>query len=262
MILSDNQLKKKLNIAYKSFDKSKISPDPLEFLHRYKNPRDIEISGIISSTFAYGNIKQIMSILEKIHKIMGQSPYDFVLNFNLNKDRNKFNNIYHRFFSDNDIVTLFAVLNEIINTYSSIKYMFLLYDFDKDSNLKNSISFFSQNFKHRIKKYSTLTQGLKFMFPDPLSGSACKRMNLFLRWMIRKDELDFGIWEEFLPNKLVIPIDTHIAKISKQIGLTKLKTVNWNMAEEITNNLKKFDKNDPVKYDFALCHIGMRKEKF
>ncbi len=262
MILSENQLRKKLNLAYKSFDKSKISPDPLEFLHRFKDPRDIEISGIISSTFAFGNIKQIISILEKLHKIMGQSPYDFVLNFNINKDRNKFNGIYHRFFTDNDIIALYAVLNEIISNYGSIKYMFLLYYFDKDNNLKNSISFFSQNIKQRLKKYSTLTQGLRFMFPDPLSGSACKRMNLFLRWMIRKDELDFGLWVEFLPDKLVIPIDTHIAKISKQIGLTTLKTVSWRMAEEITNNLKKFDNKDPVKYDFALCHIGMRKEKF
>lgn len=107
------------------------------------------------------------------------------------------------------------------------------------------------------------------MFPLPEKGSACKRMNLFLRWMVRKDELDFGLWtclsgrqDEIPTSKLIIPVDTHIARICKQLKLTKKKNVSWKMAEEITNNLKKFDPNDPVKYDFALCHIGMRKQVF
>lgn len=262
MILSNNQLKKKLEYHYKAYDKTKISPDPLEFLHRYKDPRDIEISGLISSTFAFGNIKQIIVILEKLHKIMGKSPYEYIEKFNIEKQRKKFNGLYHRFFTTEDILTLFLVLHEIIITYGSIKYMFLMYYFDRDENLKSCISLFSQNMTHRFIKHSELTNGLKFMFPDPAKGSACKRINLFLRWMIRKDELDFGLWTEFSTDKLIIPIDTHIAKISIVLGLTKMKTVSWLMSEEITSNLKKFDKIDPIKYDFALCHIGMRKETF
>jgi uncharacterized protein (TIGR02757 family) len=100
------------------------------------------------------------------------------------------------------------------------------------------------------------------MFPLPSAGSACKRMNLFLRWMVRKDELDFGIWNEISPAKLVIPVDTHIARICKELKLTRLKNVSWKMAEEITDSLRKFDPVDPVKYDFAICHIGMRKMEF
>jgi len=107
------------------------------------------------------------------------------------------------------------------------------------------------------------------MFPLPEKGSACKRMNLFLRWMIRKDELDFGLWiflssrqEEIPTSKLIIPVDTHVARICKQLKLTKRKNVSWKMAEEITQNLKKYDPDDPVKYDFAICHIGMRKQVF
>ncbi|MBK6915356.1 MAG: DUF2400 family protein [Ignavibacteriales bacterium] len=87
-------------------------------------------------------------------------------------------------------------------------------------------------------------------------------MNLFLRWMVRKDELDFGLWNEIPTNKLIIPVDTHVARICKELKLTSLKNVSWKMAEEITNNLKKFDRLDPVKYDFAICHIGIRKMKF
>ncbi len=100
------------------------------------------------------------------------------------------------------------------------------------------------------------------MFPNPQKGSACKRMNLFLRWMVRKDELDFGLWEEIPKDKLLIPVDVHIARICKQLKLTKKKNVSWKMAEEITEKLKKFDSEDPVKYDFAICHIGMRKLVF
>ena len=95
------------------------------------------------------------------------------------------------------------------------------------------------------------------MFPLPKKGSACKRMNLFLRWMVRKDELDFGLWKEIPTAKLVIPVDTHIARICKSLKLTKRKNVSWQMAEEITMNLKKFDANDPVKYDFALFGMGV-----
>nr|MBP9121411.1 TIGR02757 family protein [Ignavibacterium sp.] len=93
-------------------------------------------------------------------------------------------------------------------------------------------------------------------------GSACKRMNLFLRWMVRKDELDFGLWKEISTSKLVIPVDTHIARISRSLNLTKRKNADWKMAEEITLNLKRFDAEDPIKYDFAICHIGIRKLKF
>jgi uncharacterized protein (TIGR02757 family) len=106
-----------------------------------------------------------------------------------------------------------------------------------------------------------LTDGIKFMFPLPEKGSSCKRMNLFLRWMVRKDELDFGLWKGITTDKLIIPVDTHVARICTELGLTSRKNVSWKMAEEITDNLKEFDPVDPVKYDFAICHIGMRKIK-
>ncbi len=259
---NNNLLKQKLEYHYKAFDKSKISPDPLEFLHRYNNSNDIEISGILSALFAFGNIKQIMLILEKIHKLMGKHPYDFIINFNKEKQLKKFENLYHRFYSSEDIISLFLALKEILINYGSLKYLFLLYYFEKDEDLKNSIYFFNRNITSVINKYSNPTTGTKFMFPDPAKGSACKRLNLFLRWMVRKDELDFGLWEEIPTSKLTIPLDTHIAKISKELKLTNKKIVNWSMAEEITKNLKIFDENDPIKYDFALCHIGMRNQEF
>ena len=132
----------------------------------------------------------------------------------------------------------------------------------EDVNIKNALSHFCNFFLDEIKKKDEISLGIKFMFPIPEKGSACKRMNLFLRWMVRKDELDFGLWNEIQTNKLIIPVDTHVARICRNLKITKRKNVNWLMAEEITNKLKSYDPIDPVKYDFAICHIGMRKMIF
>lgn len=260
--LTRQQLKNKLEYHYKAFDKSKISPDPLEFPHRFKYWKDIEAASLIASTLAYGNIKQIMNSLEKIFTIIGRSPYEFAIDFNFNKKTKLFKNIHHRFYSDKDLAALFHSLHLVYTNYNSLKYLFLLYYFEKEESLKNSLTLFSGHLYELALKSGVDSTGLKFMFPDLHKGSACKRLNLFMRWMVRKDELDFGIWSEIPASKLVIPVDTHVARICKMLKLTKAKNVSWNMAEEITNNLKIFDPEDPVKYDFAICHIGMRKLKF
>ena len=254
--------KKKLDYHYKYFDFTQISPDPLEFPHKFTNPFDIEISAFLSSIFAYGNVIQINNSLEKIHSIMKMKPYEFVMKYNYDKSAGKFKDVKHRFYTSSDIAKLFYGLNKIYTAYGSLRYFFMLYYFDNDENLKNSISFFSHHLLEIISQKGKLSPGIKFMFPDPLKGSACKRMNLFLRWMVRKDDLDFGLWTEISTAQLLIPIDTHVAKICKQLKLTKRRTVSWIMAEEITKRLRNFDPVDPVKYDFAICHIGMRKMKF
>ena len=196
--------------------------------------------------------------------IVKTNPYHFVLNFSP-KDHKRFVGLKHRFYSENDILKLFVVLNQVYQQFGSLKYLFLSSYNSEDINLKNAISKFSHHLIHIFQVTSEtqkVSQGIKFMFPLPEKGSACKRMNLFLRWMVRKDELDFGLWKEIPTSKLIIPVDTHIARISRSLKLTNRKNVSWQMAEEITENLKKFDPVDPVKYDFALCHIGMRKMKF
>lgn len=255
-------LREKLNYHYRYFNFSQLSPDPLEFVHRYESFNDREISAFLSSIFAYGNVKQIINILNNLHKLMESKPSQFVENFKLSRDVNLLRNIKFRFYTPQDIAVLFAILHDIYLYNKSIRYTFLLHHFEEEKNLKNTISLFSQNILDHAKNYGKITNGLKFMFPDPLKGSACKRMNLFLRWMVRKDELDLGLWPEISTDKLVIPVDTHVARICRSLKLTRRKVISWKMAEEITENLKKFDAFDPVKYDFAICHIGMRKKEF
>jgi len=261
--LTKEKIKNKLTYHYKAFDRTTISPDPLEFPHRFTSPPDIEAAAFIASVFAYGSVAQILNTLEKIFDIMDNDPANFITEYKLKKEGKLFRDIKHRFYTGEDIALLFAGLSKVYKVYGSLNYLFLLYYFEKAPNIKGALSFFSRNLTTIVTKEGQHTSnGIKFMFPDPLNRSACKRQNLFLRWMVRKDELDFGLWKEIPPSKLVIPVDTHIAKISKYLKLTKRKNVSWQMAEEITNNLKKFDPVDPVKYDFALCHIGMRKLNF
>jgi len=255
-------LKNKLECHYKAFDKSKLEPDPLQFPHLFRAEKDIEVMAFIASVFAYGNVKQINNSLKKFLILSNNKPFSFIQNFK-SEESNKEFSFVHRFYSSNDIIRLFNLLNRAYSEFGSLKSLFLSGYNETDNNTKNAISNFSNYFLSRAKKeFGKLSRGLKFMFPVPEKGSACKRMNLFLRWMVRKDELDFGLWSEIPTSKLIIPVDTHVARICKQLKLTRRKNVSWKMAEEITDNLKKFDPNDPVKYDFAICHIGMRKLKF
>lgn len=258
----DLLLKEKLEYHYSYFDFSKLSPDPLEFPHKFKANPDIEISSFISSLFAYGNVTQIRNSLEKIHSLMLNQPFNFIQNYPSVNGTDIFTGLNHRFYSSRDIETLFGVLHKIYSEFGSLKSFFLEGYSSNEENLKLSISSFSKRFLKMNPLGRYITNGFKFMIPDPLKGSACKRMNLFLRWMVRKDDLDFGLWNEIPSSKLIIPVDTHVARICRQLRMTSRKNVSWNMASEITDILKKFDPNDPVKYDFAICHIGMRKLKF
>ena len=256
-------LKQKLDYHYNAFDRSKLKPDPLQFLHLFNDEKDIEVMGLIASIFAYGSVKQIINSLNKIIEITKNEPYNFTMQFDFQKDKIKLNGLKHRFYTEKDITHLFFLIQTAYREFGSLKNLFSM-GFDKnDENVKNGITNFSEYFLNSYKRmYGNFSNGIKFMFPLPQKESACKRMNLFLRWMVRKDELDLGLWNEISPNKLIIPVDTHIARICKQLKLTNRKNVNWKMAEEITGKLKRFDPVDPVKYDFALCHIGMRKIEF
>ncbi len=259
---SDAKLKEKLDQHYKFFDRSKISPDPLEFPKRFQNKNDIEISAFLSSLFAYGNVKQIMNSLNHLHSIMNWEPYGFVINYNNKKEGVLLEGFKHRFYTSDDVRMLFGALNIIYTRHGSLEEIFNSIFKEDQGDLKLTISLFSKKIIQLCSVGKETSHGIKFMFPNPLIGSACKRMNLFLRWMVRSDELDFGLWKEIPASKLIIPVDTHVAQICTRLKFTKSKNVSWKMAEEITNRLKTFDPIDPVKYDFAICHIGMRKMEF
>ncbi|RPI63737.1 MAG: DUF2400 domain-containing protein, partial [Ignavibacteriales bacterium] len=190
-------LKHKLEYHYKTFDRTKLEPDPLQFLHMFNDEKDIEVVGLIASIFAYGNVKQIENTLKKFIIVFNGKPYSFIKNFSLSKNSKKISDIKHRFYTEDDLLKLFIILNKEIKKHKSIKQIFLQGYNISDENVKNGISNFSNYFLNSfLETFGKVSAGIKFMFPLPEKGSACKRMNLFLRWMVRKDELDFGLWKE------------------------------------------------------------------
>ncbi len=255
-------LKKTLDKFYREYDfRDRLGYDPIDFPHRYSDPADVEVAGFIASCFAYGKVGLFKPVIEKILRPGGRHPAEFFLNFTL-KDARYFKDTAYRFNSERDVVCLAYMLGRILRERGSLKNAFYRFYNPDDEDTGNALTGFVDSFLEIsvspvYGENSTLPPGLRQLLPSPRRGSACKRMNLFLRWMVRTEDIDFGIWNRVSPSKLIIPLDTHIARISRCLGLTRRKAADWKTAKEITVSLKKLDPHDPLKYDFALCHLGI-----
>lgn len=255
-------LKSTLNKLYRDFDfKDRLKHDPIEFPHRYSRPKDIEIAGFIASSFAYGKIGLFKPVIEQILKPGGRRPSSFIMNFSLKRDKKYLKDISYRFSKNEDILCYINMLSTTLRKWGSLKNLFYHHFSPEHDDVKEAITGFVGYFLNqdtsKIYGKNIKPQGLTHLFPSPKKGSACKRLNLFLRWMVRRKDIDLGVWDEVLPSKLIIPLDTHIAKISKCLGLTKRAASDWRKAKEITESLKMLNPEDPIKYDFALCHRGI-----
>lgn len=255
-------LRDSLNRLYEECNiNERLRNDPIEFPHRYTNPLDIEVSGFIASAFAYGKIGLFKPVIERILISCGRSPYDFILNFTQSKGSRYLKGISYRFSKERDVIGFLYMISVAIKRWGSLKKLFYHYYREDHEDIGDALT----GFVNSLLKIDTSPiygrdikpHGLNHFFPIPSNGSACKRMNLFLRWMVRKDDIDFGIWEKIPPSKLIIPLDTHITKISRCIGLTRRISSDWKTAKEITESLKRLDPADPIRYDFALCHHGI-----
>ncbi len=255
-------LKQKLDRLYSDYDfQGRIAHDPIELPHQYSRPEDIEISGFIASCLAYGKVTLFKPVIKALLSRMGQSPCDFLIHFNVRRQRDLFAGLRYRFNRNDDIIGLLYVLSSVIKKYGSLESAFKRHYRKSDSSvaagLAGIIDIFLGMDTAAVYGDDMKREGLLQFFPSPSRGSACKRMNIFLRWMIRDRDIDFGIWKGIPKNKLVIPLDVHIARISRCLGFTRRSTQDWKMAVEITESLKTIDPEDPLKYDFALCHQGI-----
>jgi len=255
-------LKNVLDKFYRDYDfKGRLGHDPIEFPHRYENRRDVEVSAFIASSLAYGKVELFKPIIKKILSEMGSSPYEFLLEFSIKRHRRLFEGIKYRFNENYDLMALLFILHKTLTGNKSLENLFMkFFRFDSltiEEGLTGFVASLLQTNTSVVYGKDIKPAGLRQLFPSPLDGSACKRANLFLRWMVRDRDIDFGIWEGIPKKKLVIPLDTHIARISRCLGFTERKSQGWKMALEITEALKRFDPEDPLKYDFALCHHGI-----
>jgi uncharacterized protein (TIGR02757 family) len=242
----------------------RIDNDPVCYVRRFKNIDDRETAGLISSAFAYGNVNIIIKTLGRIFNHLGSSPSDFLKNRS-RKQFSIFDDFYYRFNNSDDLKTLLWTIGEIQIEWGSLETLFLKgYKQDSKANGGNfaaGLEHFSSAFNNLAKKSPyTNRKNFEYFFPFPSKGSPCKRLCLFMRWMNRSDNVDPGGWKGVNLSDLIIPLDTHIARIGKYLGFTKRKNADWRMAVEITESLKAIDPEDPLKYDFVLCHMGISGE--
>ncbi|MBC7641408.1 MAG: TIGR02757 family protein [Flavobacterium sp.] len=228
-----------------------IESDPIQIPHLYSLKEDIEIAGFLAATISWGNRKMIIQNSHKMMQIMGNSPYDFVMSYNENNLQN-LENFVHRTFNNIDLITFFQALRNIYSNHDGLESVFA----KKQSidGLQEAISgfkkvFFEIHHPSRTEKHVS----------DPKNNSAAKRINMFLRWMVRNDNkgVDIGIWKTISPSKLSCPLDVHSGNVARKLGLLTRNQNDGKALAELDLKLRTFDNSDPVKYDFALFGLGV-----
>lgn len=251
----NNNLKSYLDSIYNIYRHKHSSKDPVWTLHDFHDEKDIEIAGLIISSYSYGRVENINDFVNRFLKKVGLNFYEFTVNFSQQKDKKLLKDLYYRFNSSEDLVLLIKNISSAVKEYGSLKNAFTASYNSQHSSIIPALTEFSEI----LNKYQNGSTSYGYLIPSPKKRSACKRLNLFLRWMVRKDEIDLGIWSEVTASKLLIPVDTHVYRVSRYLGLADRITPDIKFAEELTGSLKKFDREDPVKYDFALCHVSIDK---
>ena len=244
--------KKALESTYARFNKKEfIHPDPLEFVYRYTTSGDREIAGFVAAALAYGNVTQILKSVEKVFKPMGTSPRRWLLKTSPADITGAFRSFKHRFTTGAELAVFLINIKTTVEKHGSLENCFLKHYRPADETLAGAIYDFVNDFNARACA-PTLT-------PCPEKKSSFKRLNLFLRWMVRHDTVDPGVWSKVPPSKLIIPLDTHMFQVAKKDGLTRRNDTSMKTALEITAAFRKVSPEDPVKYDFSLTRAGIRK---
>jgi uncharacterized protein (TIGR02757 family) len=242
--------------------KSRILHDPITFPRRYHDPEDQAAAGLIGASLAYGYVNAFRPVIERLLALAGPSPADYLRSFDLKRERPRFGPLYYRFSDSNDLLAFFFILHRLIDRYVSLCALFEACVHPADEDIGPLLGRYVQAAlavdTRPVYRHGRKPDGLRHLFSGPAQGGASKRLCMFLRWMVRPaDGIDLGLWPVLLPSQLIIPLDAHIVRISRYLGLTRRKSAGWSMAQEVTANLRTICPEDPVKYDFALCHFGM-----
>jgi len=229
--------------------------DPVDFVHRYEEPADQEIVGLISASLAFGNAVSARRSIDKVLAVLGPEPAQIVAGTGEVELRRRLRGFAHRIYRGEHLASMLTRAGALLREQGSLGNAFAGFHRESDGDFRESLARLADALRG-----DTRSRSLRHLISDPRAGSACKRLVLYARWMIRSaDGVDLGLWP-ISPSALLIPVDTHIHRISRNLGLTHRRTASWATAEEITAALRKFDPEDPVKYDFALCHLGVSRD--
>jgi len=252
----------RLDDLYRSFDHVTSATDPVHIVRRFTSPADREIVGFCAAALAFGRVASMLQSIESLLAVMGPHPAAFVRRFDPAQERLRLEPLVHRWISGRDLIALLIVLQRMLIEAGSIEAFFLQGDVATSPHVGPALDSFSTralatDLRAAYGRRVPRQRGVAYFFPRPSAGSACKRLNLFLRWMVRRDEIDLGVWSKVSSARLVVPLDTHVIRLGRCLKLTRYTSPGWKMALDITNALRAFDSTDPVRFDFALCHVGM-----
>lgn len=235
-----------------------IESDPVSVPHRFTKKQDIEIAAFFAATIAWGNRKAIITSANRFVHLMDNAPHDFVRNHQ-EKDLKRFLDFKHRTFNPTDVLYFIEFFKEHYRKYDSLEDAFLMGSENQGIRKSENTASHLVNFHEYFFSLEDAPHRTRKHVATPARGSTCKRLNMFLRWMVRKDKnnVDFGLWKKIKPAQLLIPLDVHVDRTARKLGLIKRKQTDWQTVLELTENLKRFDPKDPVKYDFALFGISV-----
>jgi uncharacterized protein (TIGR02757 family) len=265
-VTSLSLLKPTLDRLYHDFNYPDSAADPIQIVRRYARLEDVEVVGFCAAAIAFGRVSSVLQSVERLVAIMGARPAEYVRAFDPDRERSKFQGLIHRWTREVDLIALLWTVKQMIDDAGSIEQFFVAGDAGSSDHLGPALESFSARalafdlrraYGTRVPRSTRSAPGVAYFFPKPSMGSGCKRLNLFLRWMVRKDALDLGAWSRVSASRLVVPLDTHVIRVGRCLGLTRYTSPGWKMACDITASLRTLDPADPVKYDYALCHLGM-----
>jgi uncharacterized protein (TIGR02757 family) len=230
-----------------------VCPDPLQFLYDYGNPQDREIVGLIASSLAYGRVAQILKSVADVLERIG-SPADFLNEATPRSLRRTFKGFKHRFTTGEELASLLLGARESVRRHGSLQSCFMSGFREDDATVLPALCSFTEELAsvRKLRRNSLL--------PAPAVGSACKRLNLYLRWMVRRDGVDPGGWDDVPASKLIVPLDVHMHRICLGLGFTRRRQANMRTAMEVTSAFRIIAPEDPVRYDFALTRLGIRDD--
>jgi uncharacterized protein (TIGR02757 family) len=253
-------LKPTLDRLYDSFNAPDSASDPIHIVRRLSRNDDREVVGFCAAALAFGRVTSVLQSIGRLVAVMGERPAVFVRQFEPRRDGAPLSAFVHRWTKGADVIALLWVLRQMLERSGSVEGFFVDGDPGGDDIGEALDSFSRRAMALDLRAaYGRVPErpGVCYFFPRPSAGSGCKRLNLFMRWMVRHDALDLGIWTRVSPARLVVPLDTHVIRVGRCLKLTHRTSPGWPMALDITRALRALHPDDPVRYDFSMCHLGM-----
>jgi len=261
------ELRRRLDRLYRHYDHRFVDPDPLQFVRVQTTGPDREVVGLLASALAYGNVLQIKRSIAGVLEVLGPRPAEAVRRIEPRAAARQLSSFRHRFNDGADVACLLFFMRQMLESHGSVEAFFADGCPADAADVGPALASFSARALALDTgglypgRRTPARAGVRFFFPSPEDGSACKRLNLYLRWMVRRHGVDLGVWKSVDAAQLVIPLDAHVLAIARRTGLTRYRSPGWPMAVDITRRLRRLDPKDPVKYDFALHRMGLWKKE-